>query len=127
MKIMKHINLIVIMLVVAIMVSCQPQNKKNTIKNTTFPNRKWWKEAVVYQIYPRSFEDSNGDGIGDLKGILSKLDYVKSLGANVIWLNPIFASPNHDNGYDISNYTEIFIIGGLQKEVNLQNGLAFLM
>jgi len=104
---MKHINLIVIMLVVAIMVSCQPQNKKNTVKNATIPNHKWWKEAVVYQIYPRSFEDSNGDGIGDLKGILSKLDYVKSLGVNVIWLNPIFASPNHDNGYDISNYRKI--------------------
>lgn len=67
----------------------------------------WWKEAVVYQIYPRSFKDSNGDGIGDLKGILSKLDYVKSLHVDVIWLNPIFLSPNADNGYDISDYYEI--------------------
>ncbi len=107
MKIMKYINLIVIMAAIAAIVSCQPQNKKSTAKNTTIPNRKWWKEAVVYQIYPRSFKDSNGDGVGDLKGIISKLDYVKSLGVNVIWLNPIFASPNHDNGYDISNYREI--------------------
>lgn len=67
----------------------------------------WWKEAVVYQIYPRSFMDSNGDGIGDLPGIISKLDYIKSLGVNVIWLNPIFESPNADNGYDISNYRGI--------------------
>jgi oligo-1,6-glucosidase len=70
-------------------------------------DRKWWKEAVVYQIYPRSFKDSDGDGIGDLKGIISKLDYLKSLGVDVIWLNPIYASPNADNGYDISNYQAI--------------------
>ncbi|MFN2444441.1 MAG: alpha-glucosidase [Vicinamibacterales bacterium] len=69
--------------------------------------RKWWKEAVVYQIYPRSFKDSNGDGVGDLRGITSKLDYVKSLGIDVIWLNPIFSSPNDDNGYDISDYQGI--------------------
>ncbi|MBB6239495.1 oligo-1,6-glucosidase [Pedobacter sp. AK013] len=74
---------------------------------TTIKNRAWWKEAIVYQIYPRSFKDSNGDGIGDLNGIISKLDYIKSLGVNVIWLNPIFSSPNDDNGYDISNYRDI--------------------
>lgn len=68
---------------------------------------KWWKEAVVYQIYPRSFKDTNGDGIGDLQGIISELDYIKSLGVDVIWLNPIFESPNADNGYDISNYRGI--------------------
>ncbi len=67
----------------------------------------WWKEAVVYQIYPRSFKDSNGDGIGDLQGIISKLDYIKSLGIDVVWLNPIFTSPNDDNGYDISDYCNI--------------------
>jgi len=67
----------------------------------------WWKEAVVYQLYPRSFKDSDGDGVGDLKGIISKLDYLKSLGIDVVWLNPIFASPNDDNGYDISNYRSI--------------------
>lgn len=67
----------------------------------------WWKEAVIYQIYPRSFQDNNGDGIGDLQGIISRLNYVKSLGVDVIWLNPIYTSPNDDNGYDISDYQNI--------------------
>ena len=67
----------------------------------------WWKEAVVYQVYPRSFQDSNGDGIGDIPGIIQRLDYIKFLGANVIWLNPIYKSPNDDNGYDISDYRQI--------------------
>ncbi|MFI5187319.1 MAG: alpha-glucosidase [Chitinophagales bacterium] len=71
------------------------------------PERKWWKEAIVYQIYPRSFKDSNGDGVGDLRGIISKLDYIKSLGINVVWLNPIYSSPNDDNGYDVSDYRQI--------------------
>ncbi len=74
---------------------------------TSITDKKWWKEAVVYQIYPRSFKDTDGDGVGDLQGIISKLDYIKSLGVNVIWLNPIFESPNADNGYDISNYCGI--------------------
>ena len=69
--------------------------------------RAWWKEAVVYQIYPRSFMDSNGDGIGDLNGITSRLDYLKELGVDVIWLSPIYQSPNDDNGYDISDYQAI--------------------
>ena len=67
----------------------------------------WWKEAVVYQIYPRSFMDSNGDGIGDLQGIIKKLDYIKNLGITVIWVSPIYKSPNKDNGYDISDYQDI--------------------
>ena len=70
-------------------------------------NRAWWKECVVYQIYPRSFYDSNRDGIGDLRGILQKLDYLKELGIDVVWLCPVYKSPNDDNGYDISNYQEI--------------------
>ncbi|HVS93997.1 MAG TPA: alpha-glucosidase [Mucilaginibacter sp.] len=70
-------------------------------------DRKWWKEAIVYQIYPRSFKDDNGDGIGDLKGIISKLDYIKSLGVTAVWLNPIYTSPNDDNGYDVSDYRNI--------------------
>ncbi len=69
--------------------------------------KKWWKEAVVYQIYPRSFMDSNGDGIGDIQGIISKLDYLKELGIDCLWICPIYASPNDDNGYDISNYQGI--------------------
>ena len=76
-------------------------------KSDDVASRKWWKEAVVYQIYPRSFRDTNGDGVGDLRGITEKLDYVKSLGVDVIWLNPIFASPNDDNGYDVSDYAAI--------------------
>lgn len=67
----------------------------------------WWKEAVIYQIYPRSFKDSNHDGVGDLRGIISKLDYLESLGIDAVWLNPIFTSPNDDNGYDISDYCNI--------------------
>ena len=69
--------------------------------------RIWWKEAVGYQVYPRSFKDSNGDGIGDLKGITSKLDYLKDLGVDVIWICPMYKSPNDDNGYDISDYHDI--------------------
>ena len=69
--------------------------------------KRWWKESVVYQIYPRSFCDSNGDGIGDLNGITSKFDYLKELGIDVIWLSPVYKSPNDDNGYDISDYQAI--------------------
>ena len=67
----------------------------------------WWKECVVYQIYPRSFADSNGDGIGDLRGILGRLDHLKTLGVDVVWLSPVYKSPNDDNGYDISDYQDI--------------------
>ena len=70
-------------------------------------NEHWWQKSVVYQIYPRSFMDSNGDGIGDLQGIISKLDYLRNLGIDVIWLSPFYASPNADNGYDISDYQKI--------------------
>lgn len=69
--------------------------------------KKWWKDTVVYQIYPRSFQDSNGDGIGDLKGIISRLDYLQDLGINAIWLSPVCKSPQDDNGYDISDYQDI--------------------
>src|ERR1700712_3509230 len=88
---------------VTIITSCKLMDKKEGTNDSDryadIPNRKWWKEAVVYQVYPRSFKDENGDGVGDLKGILSKLDYIKSLGIDVVWLNPIFTSPNDDNGY----------------------------
>ena len=63
--------------------------------------KSWWQEAAVYQIYPRSFQDSNNDGIGDLQGVISRLDYIKNLGVDVIWLCPVYQSPNYDNGYDI--------------------------
>ncbi len=70
-------------------------------------NKTWWKEGIVYQIYPRSFQDSNGDGIGDIQGIISRLDYIKSLGVDIIWLCPVYRSPNDDNGYDIADYRNI--------------------
>ncbi|MVN22139.1 glycoside hydrolase family 13 protein [Mucilaginibacter arboris] len=82
------------------------------------PGPKWWKEAVVYQIYPRSFKDSNGDGIGDLQGIISKLDYIQSLGVDVVWLNPIYPSPNCDNGYDVSDYEAINPEFGTMQDFN---------
>lgn len=73
----------------------------------TEEKKAWWKEAVIYQIYPRSFADSNGDGIGDLNGITAHLDYLETLGIDVIWLSPVYKSPNDDNGYDISDYRDI--------------------
>lgn len=75
--------------------------------NQSLQKRNWWKEGIVYQIYPRSFKDTTGNGIGDIRGIINKLDYIKSLGVTMIWLNPIYESPNDDNGYDISNYRAI--------------------
>ena len=84
----------------------------------------WWKEAVVYQIYPRSFQDSNGDGVGDLQGIIQKLDYIKRLGVDAVWLNPIYKSPNDDGGYDISDYCSIQPeFGSLKDFEDLLSGL----
>lgn len=79
-------------------------------------NEKWWKEAVAYEIYPRSFKDSNNDGIGDIQGIISKLDYLKDLGVDVIWICPMYKSPNSDNGYDISDYKGIMSEFGSMKD-----------
>ncbi|MDQ0191877.1 glycoside hydrolase family 13 protein [Paenibacillus wynnii] len=79
-------------------------------------NKAFWKEAVVYQIYPRSFMDSNGDGIGDLRGIISRLDYLQKLGVDVVWLSPVYKSPNDDNGYDISDYEDIMDEFGTLKD-----------
>ncbi|HVU98625.1 MAG TPA: alpha-glucosidase [Puia sp.] len=93
-------------------------------KGNDAAERKWWKEAIVYQIYPRSFKDANGDGIGDLKGIISKLDYIKSLGVTAVWLNPIYASPNDDNGYDVSDYRDIMKEFGTMADFdNMLKGL----
>ena len=80
--------------------------KKRIIKAAGI-NMEWWKKSVVYQIYVKSFQDSNNDGVGDLQGIISRLDYLKTLGVDVLWLTPIFKSPNDDNGYDISDYRSI--------------------
>ena len=92
--------------VFTVLLSCKTKSK-NAGDNETASENKWWKEAVVYQLYPRSFQDSDGDGVGDLKGITQRLDYLQSLGIDAIWLNPICASPNDDNGYDISDYRAI--------------------
>lgn len=108
------------------MSGCHSDTKSPSGNNAgdTIADRKWWKEAVVYQVYPRSFKDSDGDGIGDLKGIIGKLDYLKSLGIDVIWLNPIYSSPNDDNGYDISDYRNIMKeFGTMQDFDSLLKGM----
>lgn len=93
---------------------CKNMNNEH---NSSQPIRPaWWKETIVYQIYPRSFQDSNGDGIGDLQGIIQRLDYVAGLGVETIWLNPIFQSPNDDNGYDVSDYRAIMDDFGTMKD-----------
>jgi oligo-1,6-glucosidase len=89
-KIFKTISIIFLL---AIVLNACDQNRKTEQSGKATIDRKWWKEATVYQIYPRSFKDTDGDGVGDLKGIISKLDYIKSLGVDVIWLNPIYSSP----------------------------------
>ena len=100
--------IVVFICLVTGILSCKVLTKKSPSDGSNdFADRKWWKEAVVYQIYPRSFKDSDGDGVGDLKGIISKLDYIKSLGVDAVWLNPIYSSPNDDMGYDISDYRNI--------------------
>ena len=81
-------------------------------------NKQWWKEAVAYQVYPRSFKDTNNDGIGDLPGMVEKLDYLKDLGIDVIWLSPMYKSPNDDNGYDISDYQDIMEEFGTMEDFN---------
>lgn len=90
-----------------------PKNDDTPLKET------WWKEAVFYQIYPRSFKDSNGDGMGDLRGIIEKLDYLKNLGITALWLSPIYESPNDDNGYDISDYKKIMKEFGTMEDFEL--------
>lgn len=115
---MKSLNKIGLLLFVIIVChSCKEKKATENVKEIA-TEKKWWKEAVVYQIYPRSFKDSDGDGIGDLKGIISKLDYVKSLGVDVVWLNPIYSSPNDDNGYDVSDYRNIMKDFGTMEDFN---------
>ena len=83
--------------------------------------KKWWQDKVVYQIYPRSFQDSNGDGIGDLPGIISRLDYLSDLGIDAIWLSPVYRSPQDDNGYDISDYQDIDPMFGSLEDMERLN------
>jgi oligo-1,6-glucosidase len=92
--------------------------------NNSLKERNWWKEGIVYQIYPRSFRDTSGNGVGDLRGIIQKLDYIKSLGVTMVWLNPIYESPNDDNGYDISDYRAIMKeFGSMEDFDELLEGL----
>lgn len=120
-------NFFQFLLAIIFLMSCKDQKKETIVssklsKDSAFANvknRAWWKEAVVYQIYPRSFKDSDGDGVGDLKGIISKLDYIKSLGIDIVWLNPIYGSPNADNGYDISDYESIMKEFGTMEDFNV--------
>jgi oligo-1,6-glucosidase len=83
----------------------------------TVPQRPWWKDAVVYQIYPASFKDSNGDGIGDLNGIISELDYLRSIGVDCIWICPMFDSPQVDMGYDIRDYEDVYAPYGTLQDM----------
>lgn len=106
-------------IIVSLFGSCNSaETKKEPTASKDSSDKKWWKEAVVYQVYPRSFKDSDGDGIGDLKGIISKLDYIKSLGVDAVWLNPIYSSPNDDNGYDVSDYRNIMKDFGTMDDFN---------
>ena len=95
--------------------------------------RAWWKESSVYQIYPASYKDSNGDGIGDIPGIISKLDYIKALGVDIVWLCPVYKSPQVDMGYDISDYKAIHKPYGTVEDVDKliegchKRGMKFLM
>ena len=93
--------------------------RKNKKGNSLMNQQNWWQEIVMYQIYPRSFQDSNGDGIGDIKGIISRLDYLAELGIGGIWLSPVYQSPNHDNGYDISNYESIMDEFGTMNDMEM--------
>lgn len=83
------------------------------------PTGKWWKEAAVYQVYPASFKDSNGDGLGDIGGLISKIDYLYELGVDVVWLCPMFDSPQHDMGYDISNYEKVYEPYGTVEDIDI--------
>ncbi len=101
--------------------------------NNSLQERSWWKEGIVYQIYPRSFKDTSGNGVGDLRGIIQKLDYIKSLGVTMVWLNPIYESPNDDNGYDISDYRAIMKEFGTMEDFDElleglhKRGMKFIM
>lgn len=99
-------KLLIIMALMTLSLSCGQQPSAST-ETTTAMDEKWWKEGIIYQIYPRSFKDTDGNGVGDIRGVIASLDYIKSLGVTMVWMNPFFASPNVDNGYDVSDYRAI--------------------
>ncbi|UOQ76395.1 alpha-glucosidase [Hymenobacter sp. 5516J-16] len=131
---MKRLLLHLLTCSAALLICCLP-GKGQVAASSAAVDKKpdWWKETVVYQLYPRSFQDSNGDGIGDLRGIISRLDYLKSTGVGAVWLNPIYASPNDDNGYDISDYQQIMPEFGTMQDFDEllrgmhQRGLKLIM
>ena len=100
-----HVRLFGVAALTVMLAACSTPPPPATTATT--PPNPWWQRGVIYQIYPRSFQDSNGDGVGDLKGITSRLDYLKDLGVDALWLSPIFPSPMADFGYDVSDYTNI--------------------
>ncbi|NNJ89009.1 MAG: alpha-glucosidase [Eudoraea sp.] len=108
-------NILFFSVLLLIVFGCSEKPNKDSLNE----DASWWKEAVIYQVYPRSFKDTDGDGIGDLKGIIEKLDYIKSLGVTMVWLNPIYSSPNADNGYDISDYRAIMKEFGSMDDFDL--------
>ena len=115
---------LLIILAIILNTGCKQDTTKDIETTKKEIKKEWWKEQVVYQIYPRSFKDSNGDGIGDIPGIISKIDYLDSLGIDVVWLSPHFDSPNADNGYDIRDYRKVMEeFGTLEDFDTLLNGL----
>ncbi|MBX2944529.1 MAG: alpha-glucosidase [Cyclobacteriaceae bacterium] len=102
------------MLIVPAAISCKKRGAE-----LAKPSEAWWKEEIIYQVYPRSLKDTDGDGVGDLKGIIEKLDYIKSLGVTAVWLNPIYSSPNADNGYDVSDYRGIMNEFGTMEDFDV--------
>ena len=124
-------KLLLVLPVLLAFAGCSEPSQTVTMSDGNEPA--WWKEAVIYQIYPRSFKDTDGDGVGDLKGIIEKLDYIQSLGVNMVWLNPIYKSPNDDNGYDISDYRDIMDEFGAMGDFDAmiegmhQRGIKFVM
>ncbi len=113
--------------VLIMMIFCSCVNSTEQEKDRAQTSEKWWKEAVIYQIYPRSFKDTDGDGVGDLKGIVEQLDYIKGLGVTAVWLNPIYSSANDDNGYDVSDYRNIMADFDLMLEGMYQRGIKLVM
>ena len=107
-------NLIICTLFLAMFFTCA--DKREPKNPTVDISRAWWKEGVLYQIYPQSFKDTDGDGFGDFRGVIEELDYLQSLGITMVWMNPFFESPLVDNGYDVSNYREILSRYGTMED-----------
>jgi oligo-1,6-glucosidase len=120
----KLILFIVVLISISGCKNKEEMKKENKVENSIDISRAWWKEGVLYQIYPQSFKDSDGDGFGDFKGVIEKLDYLESLGITMVWMNPFFESPMVDNGYDVSNYRAIQPrYGSMEDFQNMLDGL----